>query len=87
MDAQTPVLIRYALSLLAGVIVLLVIVMGIQSWFLPDHKPIAEFIVLFVSIVSTLLGITGTIYAYRFGSSAGSKASGDAVRAIAEKQR
>ena len=87
MNAQTPTLIVYALRGMGMVVLLVIALMGAQIWLMPDHKPQAELLVLFVGIVSSWLGVVTTIYAYRFGSSAGSKASGDAVRAIAESRR
>ena len=82
----TGLLIYGALGAVAVVFVSLVAMLVLQTLYMPDHRPMGELIALFITICGILIGYGSAIYQYRFGSSAGSKASGDAVRAIAERR-
>ena len=82
----TGLLIYGALGAVAVVFVSLVAMLLLQTLYMPDHRPMGELIALFITICGILIGYGSAIYQYRFGSSAGSKASGDAVRAIAERR-
>lgn len=86
-NAATPVLIYGALAGVSTVFAAIVAMLVLQTLYLPDHRPMGELVALFITTCSTVVGFAVGIYLYRFGSSAGSKASGDALRAIAAEKK
>lgn len=86
-NAATKLLIYGALGGAATVFVSLIALLILQTIYMPDHRPMGELVALFITTCGTIVGFAVAIYLYRFGSSAGSKASGDAIRSIAEGKR
>jgi len=86
-NSATNVLIYGALGAAATVFASIVTLLVLQTIYFDDHKPMGELVALFIGTCGTVIGFSIAIYQYRFGSSAGSKASGDAVRSIAESRR
>jgi hypothetical protein len=86
-NASTPVLIYGALGGVAAVFVALLLMLVLQTVLMPDHRPMGELVALFISTCGIVTGFAVSIYSYRFSSSAGSKASGDALRAIAADKK
>ena len=86
-NSATPLLIYGALGGSLLVFLTLTTLLVLQTVLTPDARPMGELVALFITVCGTVIGFATAIYMYRFGSSAGSKASGDAVRAIAEHRR
>lgn len=84
---MAPQLADRAFVLYTGGIVVTSALIGLQMWLSDDHRPMGELVALLIAQVTHVATKWGTIYDYRFGSSLGSKMSGDAVRSLAETGR
>jgi hypothetical protein len=80
--AETDELIKWIMFIFAALLVGVVVMMGIQSWFNTDHEPSNALMVIFASLATGVLAIVTGIYAYRFGMKQGADAANAAIRAM-----
>lgn len=81
-----PFLADKAFKLLAAAVIAMVGLAIVAVIYKVEHGIIPMLATLIVATFTKLVDRWGQLYDYRIGSSAGSKASGDAVRAIAERK-
>ena len=84
---MAPQLADRAFYLYVGGIAGTLLLIALQTYLNSDHRPMGELVALLVAQVTHVATKWGTIYEYRFGSSLGSKMSGESVRAIAEGRK
>lgn len=77
-----PTIVLYMFAIVAGVLVFLCMVMGVQAWFLPSHEPTTAMLTLVGPLLGGIFGSLATIVAYRFGEKRNSSAA-EASQAIA----
>lgn len=82
-----PGLVWLAGGLVGGVLLFLMVIMAIQSWFNANHAPGIEMLTLVGPLLGTVFGVLATVYAYRFGSSRQSGAKDLVIGEMARRQK
>lgn len=79
-----PTIVRYMFAIVAGALLFIFFVMGVQVWSLTTHEPTTAMLTLVGPLLGGIFGSLATIVAYRFGEKRNSSAA-EASQAIAYK--